>query len=405
VGYEPAHRQLSADGTELLVTLPNSGTAAGSPLVLSLRRDDPAARRFQVPRVTRDGGRDLEYSYSIPVAGNDWPVASLGDEHIDRTTIYRMVASILRQQSAPPFNRTDSVLIARNGRLVLEEYFWGYGPNIPHAISSDTKSLTSLIVGIAVDRRKLRLQDRIGPYFPEYAKSEWIRNDYPIAIRDMLSMQANLQWNEDVPYQDARNTAIGLVLAKDPIEFVLSRPLAGPPGVKFQYNSGLPNLLGDLVTRAVGRPIEDFADEFLFSRLGIKNYRWTRLANGHAMASGGMVMLPRDMAKIGQLMLNGGMWKGQRIVSRAWVDASTTQQTGPDDYAYGFYWHLCNERQWQLRGHLGFMAGGQAGQFIVVVPALSLVVVVTSSNWQPGGTKIAFDEIVGKFVMPAVHTK
>jgi len=218
-------------------------------------------------------------------------------------------------------------------------------------------------------------------------------------------MTANIDWNEDLPYQDPGNTAVGLAEASDPIAYVLGRRLSGPPGARFQYNSGLPNLIGDAVSRAVKHPFGEYAQTVLFDPLGIQNWYWTPQKNGHVLAAGGIYLLPRDMAKIGQMMLDGGVWNHRQIVSNSWVKASTTQQTPGNDYAYGYFWHLSTPAKPRLDGETGFMAIGQGGQYIVVIPRLKAVVVITSSNWQPGGTNLGITQIIDRFIVPALQGK
>lgn len=367
-----------------------------------LKRNDPKGARYRLPRVTGSGTRELAYRYSTPSAGPDWPVATLEAEGIELPKIEAMVASILRQQAELVHNRTDAVLIVRHGRLVLEEYFWGNERGVPHAISSVTKSLTSMISGLAFDRQRIDPGDFAWRYLPEYPDTAWVRGKYPVTLDHLLSMQASLQWNEDLPYQDPNNTAVGLATADDPVRYILNQPMAGVPGSRFQYNSGLPTLIGNVLTRALGEPFDRVADRHLFAPLGIRNYRWTRQSNGEVLASGGVSMRPIDTAKLGQLMLDRGMWRGQRILSEEWVDRSTSQWTKPADYAYGYYWHLADAAHPRLGPNAGFMAIGQGGQYLVVVPRLSLVVVLASSNWQPGGTRFGLDEIINQYVIPAV---
>lgn len=375
---------------------------ARTPRPVVLKRNAPESVRYRLPRATASGDRELTYNYTTPRASADWPVATLDSASIDLAKIQEMVGSILRQQAEPIHNRTDAVVIVRNGKLVLEEYFWGNERDVPHAISSVTKSLTSMISGLAFDRGRIAPDDNAWRYFPEYKDTAWVREEYPVTLDHLWSMQANLAWNEDLPYQDPNNTAVGLITADDPVRYILNRPLAGTPGARYQYNSGLPTLIGNVVSHATGEPIEQFADRHLFKPLGIHNYRWTRQRNGEVLASGGVSMRPIDLAKLGQLMLDRGVWRGQRILSEQWIDRSTSARTKPADYAYGYYWHVADAAHPRLGQYAGFMGIGQGGQYLVVVPKLSLVVVLASSNWQPGGTRHGLDEIINKYVIPAI---
>jgi CubicO group peptidase (beta-lactamase class C family) len=376
---------------------------------VTLHRDDPAAARYRIPRVTGDGVRKLDYTYAEPAANSDWPTASLEAERIDRAPIEEMVRSILRQQAEPVVNRTDAVLIIRHGKMVLEEYFWGYDRNTLHDISSDTKSVTSILAGIAYDLGKLRPDTQVYDLFHDLADTRWVKEKYPITLDEVLSMRAGIAWNEDLPYQDPGNTAIAMLQAPDATRYILDRPLKDTPGATYQYDSGLPTLMGPILTRAVGEPIEVFADHRLFRPLGIRDYRWARQADGEPLASGGMVLRPIDSAKLGQLMLDSGVWRGNRILSKDWVTRSTTAKTAPDAYAYGYYWHLVDGARPDrpAYAHFGrfsaFMAIGQGGQYIVVIPELSTVIVLASSNWEPNGTRLGISEIIAKSIIPAIR--
>jgi CubicO group peptidase (beta-lactamase class C family) len=171
--------------------------------------------------------------------------------------------------------------------------------------------------------------------------------------------------------------------------------------------------MGPILTRAMGEPVEAFADHALFAPLGIRNYSWTTMPDGTPLLAGGMRMTPRDMAKLGQLMLDGGVWQGKRILSREWVALSTTQQTPRDQYPYGFYWHLSYpDRPWagEPPSHLGpidrhraFMALGQGGQAIVVLPEVHTVIVVVSSNWKPQMADAFPTRLINDYIVPAIR--
>jgi CubicO group peptidase (beta-lactamase class C family) len=206
-------------------------------------------------------------------------------------------------------------------------------------------------------------------------------------LKDVLSMSAGLSWDEWAhPYTDPRNDAAVMASKADFFRYVLERPVAQPPGKKFVYNSGLSLMLGEVVHQASGLPADAFAGRYLFAPLGITNWNWQTAPNGVVNTLGGLWLRPRDMAKIGQLMLNRGRWNGQQIVSEEWVGKSTKRQiaTGqlPAWFAadgYGYQWWLGS-----FHGHDGpiesYGARGQGGQFIVVLPKLQMVAVITGWN-------------------------
>lgn len=197
-------------------------------------------------------------------------------------------------------------------------------------------------------------------------------------------MTAGLEWDESTyPYTDLRNDVVRLYMSPDPLSFILARKHVSPPGVRWVYSGAYPNLLGDILHRASGYPLDQFAKEFLFAPLGITDAAWITLNKGFIYASGDAELRPRDMAKIGMLVLNRGMWNGQRVISREWLDQSMHGYARADPATeYGFFWWLPT-----LPGpateSLGpvYMANGWGDQYIIIAPKRALVVVVTGGNY------------------------
>jgi CubicO group peptidase (beta-lactamase class C family) len=183
--------------------------------------------------------------------------------------------------------------------------------------------------------------------------------------------------------------------ARDPARYVLSLPATAPPGKAFFYNTGALTLLSVVLRRATGRPLDEFARVTLFEPLGITDWQWIRV-KGDSDAGGGLRLKPRDMVKIGQLVLAGGQWNGRQIVSKAWLDASTTPKLeASKNYAYGYLWwlgrSLVNGRE------LPWVAAlGRGGQAIRIVPELDLVVAVTAGYYQDYSPQ-AFEVQAGVF--------
>jgi CubicO group peptidase (beta-lactamase class C family) len=194
------------------------------------------------------------------------------------------------------------------------------------------------------------------------------------------------------------------LLSTNVAHYATSHPQIHTPGTFYNYDNGLPSLAGILDARKLDESLDRFAAETLFTPLGIGNYRWTPLREGGVLAAGGLALLPRDMVKIGQLMLQEGRWKGRRVVSAAWVRESTRQQTATGQYPYGFYWHLTNSRERHVQADDGFMGLGQGGQVIAVFPALDMVVVVTSQNWHSGRKSMPF-QLFDQYILPAVSDR
>jgi CubicO group peptidase (beta-lactamase class C family) len=297
----------------------------------------------------------------------------------------------------------------RHGKLVFEEYFWGYRRELAHAIASATKSVASILVGAAVDAGKLNIDSLVADHYPAYRGRRWQREGYPIRVRDLLSMTAGLEWTDR---SAADQYTQRLLASDDPVGFVFDLARAEPPGARYNYNNGLPVLLGPILSQATGETVDAFADRVLFAPLGIRNYAWAALRDDKPLLTGGMRMPARDMAKLGQLMLDGGVWNGKRVVSRDWVALATARQTPQGQYPYGYFWHLSDPGQpWRgeppsylgpIDRYRAFMALGQGGQAIVVLPEADVVIVVVSSNWVPGMSEAFPTRLINKYIIPAI---
>jgi CubicO group peptidase (beta-lactamase class C family) len=181
------------------------------------------------------------------------------------------------------------------------------------------------------------------------------------------------------------------------VKYVFDKLMAAKPGEKFVYHSGISIMLGEVVREATGQPADEFAKQRLFEPLGISKYRWGALPNGSVHTGGGLWLRPRDMAKIGSMMLNGGRWQEKQVVSETWVRASTSQQAPYRGYGY----------QWWLRSFRGhdraidaFAAQGLGGQFIVVIPELKTIAVFT--GWNDGPLIEQPFEMLQRFIVPAI---
>jgi CubicO group peptidase (beta-lactamase class C family) len=328
----------------------------------------------------------------VPVARDDgWPVASINeDKLIDRAELCRMADRLAASSDA----NVHSVLVARGGKLVFERYFRGsdeinshpvgkvtFDADTLHNVKSVSKSVASLAVGIALDRGLIRsINEPIFSFFPELSDLRSPEKER-IQLLHVLAMSMGLKWVEAIPSNEDNNDEVRMHMAPDPCRYVLGLPVAAPAGQDFFYNTGALTLVSAIMRKAVGRPLDEFARQTLFEPLGITDFEWTRV-KGDTDAGGGLRLRPRDMAKIGQLVLAGGRWNERQIVSKAWIDVSMTprlEATGP--YFYGYLWwlgrslHDGREVHWTA-------ALGRGGQSIRIVPDLDLIVVVTAGDYQ-----------------------
>lgn len=393
---------LSDDGKTLSISMSGDGMTGLETHAAVLRRDAPAAARWFAPRIGAGGKRIGEYRYRQPMPHADGiAVASPEDVGLDRAPLEAMVNAILAQSGAHDHAQTESVLVMRHGRLVLEEYFWGQSAANPHMVSSVTKSVSSILVGTAYDAGRLDPDRQVASYFPDRTDAAWVTGNAPVTVRQMLAMSSG----GDFDLTPGGPNSGDLLTTDDVVGLALGVPLVKPAGSSFHYDNSLPSLAGPLAARLMGQPLVDLAQDRLFAPLGIRNYRWTMLPEGTPLAAGGLYLRPRDMLKIGQMMLDGGTWNGHRIVSRRWIDESVRKQTAPGEYAYGFYWHLNDPADPHIAGWHGYMALGQGGQIIAVDPERDMTVVITSANWAKladGQEAMEPEKLIERFVVPAM---
>ena len=272
-----------------------------------------------------------------------------------------------------------SLLVVKNGYLVFEKYYsWG-SPDKYAVVHSVTKSVTSALIGIALDKGYLNSVDqKLVDFFPEYVTDESDPRKKEISLRHLLTMSAGFRWNDRGP--SMRNW----YLSPDWVKFAVQLPQENNPGDIFNYNSSTSHLLSVILSKSTETSTLDFAKKYLFEPLGIQSAYWHQDPQGYYIGGFGLGLSARDLAKFGFLYLNNGYWNGQSIVSESWVKESTGQQIQSlshpiyGKFGYGYQWWVkkvddCNS----------FRAWGRRGQFIAVVPKLDLVIVVTSKTAQP----------------------
>jgi CubicO group peptidase (beta-lactamase class C family) len=352
------------------------------------------------------------YEYAVPEKINDgWETASLGSVNMDTELVRALCDRVINGG----YKNTQSVLIVKDGKLVVEEYFPRQEGDrreqalkrvSPHEQHSATKCVNSILIGIAIDQHLIRgVDEKVSTFFPEYADI-FNGDKNKLCLKDLLAMSAGLSWDEwTYPYADPRNDHVAMVRSPDPIRYVLERPLVAQPGTKFAYSSGIAITLGQIIHKVSGLRTDKFAERHLFEPLGITDFYWSQYPDDIVQTGGGLYLRPRDMAKIGYLFLNGGRWQGRQIVSEAWVKESTKNRAGPGQIpeaahatGYGYQWWLNSFRVGD-RVVESFSARGRGGQFILVIPDRQLVVVVTSTT--DDGLTFQPLDIVQNYVLPA----
>jgi hypothetical protein len=333
------------------------------------------------------------YEYRLPADLSDgWPVAdrsSIGMDTIALRTIVREIVAMDPLDDTLP--RLHSLVVARRGRLVLDEYFMGYGPDQMHDLRSASKTVTSVMAGVAMYRgAAFDMSTRVGAT--------------TITVGHLLTHTSGLACDDDDDASPGNEDTMQSQHAQnDWYRFFLSLPTAHPPGTTYAYCSAGVNMVGGIIGQATHTWLPLFFERYVARPMGIHRYAVNLMPTGEAYSGGGMHMLPRDLLKFGQLYLDGGRWNGVRLVSVDWVRQSTARQVDrPDGSQDGFAWH----RHMLTTGTRSFQtyeASGNGGQFLLVVPELELVVVATAGNYGQYGVWRKIREVLMPKIMQATR--
>lgn len=287
------------------------------------------------------------------------------------------IDQIIRDAERGSYGEIHSLIIYQKGELITEKYFSGFPQDSVHYQYSVSKSIASLLVGIAIDLGHIQSVDQsIFDFFPQYEGQieNWDTRKSAITLKDVLTMSAGFQWDEwTYIYTDTRNDANRMIRSSEVMKFVLDLPMAISPGRRFTYNSGCSMLLSGVIEQATGMTTEEFAQEYLFSKLGISEWYWEQSQDQKYNTGWGLHLMPMDMLKIGRLVLNNGLYEGEQIVSPEWLESSSTNHINN----YGYQWWLSSDY---------FSARGWGGQVIAIAPERELLVVTTAGNFSGGGS-------------------
>lgn len=342
---------------------------------------------------------DQDQNTNIPAKLKDgWATAHIDDFGIKKNELVRLIDSI----HAKKLVNTHSILIAKDHKLVFETYFDGFNSNIPHDLRSASKSISSAMIGIAIDDNIIESVDqKLYDFIP--AAYQYTKNPLKskIRIKDLLTMSSGLDVNNKAGenyYQDSNNSNSWLTT-------VLEAPMVKEPGTYAHYGSANPFLLGVYLNERLKKPLEVYMDEKLFAPLGITNYiNQTDDTKIIPYFGGGMLLTPRDLLKFGQLYLNKGKWKGKQIISENWVEESFKKymrlQDRKDKNEYGYLWwhdtYIINGKAIKT-----IEARGAGGQFIFIIPELESVVVITAGNYRNRKGNQS-REILRDYILPAI---
>lgn len=349
--------------------------------------------------------------------GEDWVVSTPQREGMDARALADFDADI----RAGRFGYVDSMLVIRHGRIVAEHSYprdyaainaplmkgepgpWNYhdanwhpyyqGSPL-HTLQSTTKSFASALAGIAIARGKIRgTAATLGELLPHRGITD--PRKAAITLDNVLTMRPGFEWLEtEVSYWDPRNDSIRVEKTNDWVGYLLAKPLVTEQGSTYTYNSTNSQMISEIVSTAVGQGLDAFAEEALFTPLGIREYRWKSAPEGYRDTAGGLYLSARDLARFGLLFLRGGEWNGKQLIPADWVARSLdthvadTDPADPDsNTGYGYQWWVFEHGNDGTPRMVG--TWGWGGQFALLVPALDLVVVFTGWNTYEGQEDIA----------------
>ncbi len=336
---------------------------------------------FLHPRLGPSEGQN-EYTYEPPKDLSDgWESGDLRKTNADVKKIEKTVQKLLR----PDFPYVHSLLAVKDGKLVLEEYFYGYGPDDAHPVQSITKPVFSLLFGVAETQGLCCASQKLYDFFPSYrSQSNWDPRKDGISLENLLTMTSGLGCDDS---KDAKDCSWPMVASPDWLDFSLSLPLNEKPGSHFAYCGACLTPLEAILEKQSGLTLADYAQKFLFDPLGIKRPPWWEGPQGIHCPAFGLALRPRDMAKIGWLVLENGNWKGRQVVPEQWIRESTAPHVlsprtdKKSDYGY-LWWE--RDADWNGRKLRVLDAWGVGGQHIFIVPGLDLVCVLTGGNYKDG---------------------
>jgi CubicO group peptidase (beta-lactamase class C family) len=338
-----------------------------------------------------------------------WRTAPPADHRVDPDQLDQISA---RAAAALPY--LDSLLIVRDAYLIYEAYFNDYDAETLHDLASVTKSWTSAIVGVGQSAGYLTdLDTPLSELLPEYFADGRHADKASITLRHLLQMRSGLEWDEDTLDTGGYGQPEDL-LGRDLVAWLLDFPITHPPGTAWNYNSGNTQLVSAAFQRAAGRSLAAYAQEHLFTPLGIQRFDWLADESGMTIGGQNLRLTPRDAAKLGLLYLHGGQWEDQQLVPVVWVRQSTTpqdsafyvptQETQPIDF-YGLHWWLWHDGWFSERSH-AIAAQGYAGQDVLILPRLNLIIVTTAETAvgpdQANEQRRGIYELILEVILPAV---
>lgn len=311
-----------------------------------------------------DGPVKIAYNDEPRPRDDGWVIGAPESQGFDPEGLRRVYRRFFSEDE---YVTARSLLVIRNGVLVAEGYCRDLDDiHKKQALMSATKSVNSILTGMMIDRGLITLDSTLGELLPQAVKVSEAKRG--ITVANLLTMRSGLLYSNDDFSLDMAHGSGG-----NRIRHILDKPLVAAPGSRFEYQDCDPHLLSACLSSAADRNLSRFADEALFAPLGIHDRVWLTDQDGLTYGAYGLYLRPRDFAKIGQMVLQGGVWEGTRIVSSSWLETSTAAHVDPDLHGLGFGYQW-----WTTERVGGFFAWGHGGQYLLVIPAQQLVVVFTA---------------------------
>lgn len=333
-----------------------------------------------------------------PTEGGNWPVNTPSAEGIDQNKI------ISAYNAGAGVNGLQSMLVLRRGQLVAETYYGNRSAGTLFQLRSVTKTVMANLVGIAISQGKIQSVNQPITDFLSKDYAGLLSNKGGITIAHLMTMSSGISWNE--------STAEGynaFASAVDPASYVLQQPMLNSPGSRFNYNSGGMHLLSVILTKATGMPTSQYAQQVLFTPLGITSYKWEGLRDGYINGAAGLELTARDFAKLAVLWQQDGVWQSKRVLPAGWQSLAATSMQNPGRKlgglalnGYGYGWWLTQSGN---PGSPAQLAWGWGGQFALTIPDLEFTV-ITLADPQPSNVNQQEGNIMGlvyQQILPAIQ--
>lgn len=340
------------------------------------------------------------YTYNVPEEISDGiGTGNINDEFKNPKPILNMVKETIKGA----YPDVHSILIYKNNKLVLEEYFYGYDRNTIHQLRSAGKALKGGILGIAIDKGFVNSeQDKLLPYFstkyPEIANLD--ERKKRITIEDFLMYRHGMDCENNNP--SSKGYEQSMMEKEDWVKYILDLPMVAEPGDVSSYCTGCAITINSLIEIATQQKIEDFAKKYLFDPLGISNYKWTFEPNPSSITTfNQLYATPRDLLKLAIMYKEGGKWKGQQIISEEWIKKTFTMDKGD----YGYFWE---HKYYTIAGkeYNSYLATGNGGQKINIWPELDMITIFTGGNYNSYaiyGKSTPPNEMIPKYILKSVE--